>query len=1119
MPEPTTLSPSAVPSSALELGPKSLPTTASPTPSALANTRQTSSPTQEPTRRNQTQLPQVQGSVDHHAPTASSAPPAAHLNVRGAASRSSSNRLPANPPPAGAELVGGSASSPQPLAYHSPSTASGAVSAPTPIINGQGSTAVSSPHRGAANVQLTQARQSTARVEDAGIERMGQMSENESVRPGGSLSSSEVVPLATSPPLGPPAVRHVRETIPPAANVQFHSQPPPEANNAGQAEATASPPTSLIGHVPPSAPRAPVPARRAAQAASSPAPAPSTVGAPSEVISSAPSGFSLPRPSAAAPSAAGLGPEHSVRPSSARPSRRVPGGSVQAPTRHSQPHAGSDSQSAAVPEPLANLNPEPSSPPAQAPTFTPLNRALPASSAGKPSSTRHTNPPASPAPVRNLASATPMSSRTTLETPPGTGHTREPSAELSPAHPTLHMPPSPAPVVATSNTQSLGRAQFSPPVPSGTSVHPGGQIRRTEVPRPGDTQEAASSPSAPLAARLNPQQATHESQANSQHEPSAESASGLLESSPAAPPSASAAHPNSSDPQPILIPPSFSSPSSDHPDSQGAILSTDNDLHPSASAAQTSKSTRPDDSSQAAALPPAPALPAQENSTRPNIQASSPSAPVPPTPSLASVRPDLLDSEPSSAAPQHATRQPSVRRMPAPRNSQARIRSVPSAPLVPEAGSPPSATYSNPQLAAASGSSEASAPPRGEDSSFATPTPASSHARSNAQSSSTSSAPRSPQSSGAASGLSAHPREDSNSAATTAASPHARSNAQRSSNSSAPRAQSNGAISGSPEASAPPREDSSSAASTAASPHARSNAQRSSNSSAPRSAQSSGQNGGTAQSHPTSTDVENGESPQGRGITGQENGRREGNRRQINPPEVRDRRDIVIILLGSSGAGMSTFINETPTKFKTPCAVSDSSSMKPCTKNLEVVELASNYTKQYRKLEGRKVKLIDTLGLDSDQNGAVTDKQTFMQIAEWLKKNDVVVGRIVFLYKITEPSFGDQARRAKNALSEMCGLNEMSRVVLATSKWSELSKEHVDSGAGERKEKIKLMRWKRDGADGKSARDIVDCILKELNDQFGRGEHIEPLQIQKEVSRTDVELPHKKDRGCGLFCC
>lgn len=237
-------------------------------------------------------------------------------------------------------------------------------------------------------------------------------------------------------------------------------------------------------------------------------------------------------------------------------------------------------------------------------------------------------------------------------------------------------------------------------------------------------------------------------------------------------------------------------------------------------------------------------------------------------------------------------------------------------------------------------------------------------------------------------------------------------------------------------------------------------------------------------------------------------------------PDVRDRRDIVIILLGSSGAGMSTFINEMPTNKR--CAVNHASTLIPCTENLEVVEVDTDYTAQYRNLEARTVKLIDTLGLDSSRNdGTVTDKQTFKQIAKWLKKNDVVVGGIVFLYKITEPSFGDQARRAKNALSEMCGLDEMSRVVLATSKWSKLSDQEV----GKEREKdlvapgngkkwgtlvhgrgVVLKRWKPLGEDGHdpasdtSARHIVDFILTRLNDQLGRGVRIEPLQIQKEMN-------------------
>ncbi|RXW17254.1 hypothetical protein EST38_g8599 [Candolleomyces aberdarensis] len=94
--------------------------------------------------------------------------------------------------------------------------------------------------------------------------------------------------------------------------------------------------------------------------------------------------------------------------------------------------------------------------------------------------------------------------------------------------------------------------------------------------------------------------------------------------------------------------------------------------------------------------------------------------------------------------------------------------------------------------------------------------------------------------------------------------------------------------------------------------------------------------------------------------------------------------DIVIPVIGSTGAGKSTFINYllAGAKSKQRVKVSNDYELSGCTKNIEAVVIDCNRYVESQRFN-RRIVILDTPGLDDDD--IFTNLEVMGRIVKWLK--------------------------------------------------------------------------------------------------------------------------------------
>ncbi|KAG2336079.1 hypothetical protein BDR05DRAFT_165199 [Suillus weaverae] len=199
--------------------------------------------------------------------------------------------------------------------------------------------------------------------------------------------------------------------------------------------------------------------------------------------------------------------------------------------------------------------------------------------------------------------------------------------------------------------------------------------------------------------------------------------------------------------------------------------------------------------------------------------------------------------------------------------------------------------------------------------------------------------------------------------------------------------------------------------------------------------------------------------------------------------------DIVIPVLGLTGAGKSTFINRAVGRDVVPVG----HTLDSCTQEISCVPCPCPNG------NNRRIIFIDTPGFD---NSSGDDERTLQHIAEWLarayRKKTTIAG-IIYLHEISLTRYA-YSKAVIDIINRLCGDGSLTNVILATTKWDDVQVE----AEGQQREKQLQVRWKHMLDHGstmtrfcgtqQSALNIVELILQ--NHPIGS------LQIQQEMGRN-----------------
>ncbi|KAF8056272.1 P-loop containing nucleoside triphosphate hydrolase protein [Lyophyllum atratum] len=207
-------------------------------------------------------------------------------------------------------------------------------------------------------------------------------------------------------------------------------------------------------------------------------------------------------------------------------------------------------------------------------------------------------------------------------------------------------------------------------------------------------------------------------------------------------------------------------------------------------------------------------------------------------------------------------------------------------------------------------------------------------------------------------------------------------------------------------------------------------------------------------------------------------------------------KDIVIIVMGPPGAGKSTFINAALGKPR----MSVGHKMASCTTEPESAVIETTKS-PYPALKGHRVVIVDTPGFDNDSSEE--DERILQRISAWLTKSyhrNAVLGGVIYLHDISRDQFDGTARMNLEMLNHLCGDAALSKVVLGTTKWGNVTDErgrrHEDDLKNTHwkhlivKKKLQMRRF-RDTEE--SAMEFINMVLhNEVTDSI--------LEIQRELA-------------------
>ena len=151
-------------------------------------------------------------------------------------------------------------------------------------------------------------------------------------------------------------------------------------------------------------------------------------------------------------------------------------------------------------------------------------------------------------------------------------------------------------------------------------------------------------------------------------------------------------------------------------------------------------------------------------------------------------------------------------------------------------------------------------------------------------------------------------------------------------------------------------------------------------------------------------------------------------------------KDVVIVVMGTTGAGKSSFIQQCTRDHASSIGHNLQSCKSPKQPNAWVISNVkltgtTRVAVHSTEIEGRTVHLIDTPGFNDTLR---SDGETLQELAYWLiaaSEHGFRLSGIVYLHCIANPRFHGSSQQSLDLLKAICGADAFCGVVIATTMW------------------------------------------------------------------------------------
>ncbi|ETS88209.1 hypothetical protein PFICI_02037 [Pestalotiopsis fici W106-1] len=212
-----------------------------------------------------------------------------------------------------------------------------------------------------------------------------------------------------------------------------------------------------------------------------------------------------------------------------------------------------------------------------------------------------------------------------------------------------------------------------------------------------------------------------------------------------------------------------------------------------------------------------------------------------------------------------------------------------------------------------------------------------------------------------------------------------------------------------------------------------------------------------------------------------------------NMDDKPDPNDILIAVMGATGAGKSTLISHCTDEY-----VPIGSDLQSHTSAVASYPVATQ--------SGQKIYLVDTPGFD-DTN--LDDADVLKLIASWLNKRyeqDILLRGILYLHKISDNRMTGTARKNLRLMKKICGKDALKNIILTTTMW-----EKVEPAEGHDRERqlVKTPEYWGDMIQNHGSRvercfNTKESAMEVVESLLSSGD--EALAIQKEMANGAKKL-------------